>query len=180
MYPMIRFAKVIWQAKRQPKIGVLDPHISQHMCLPWDIDPWMELNNGRTLTLFDLGRLGFGERVGLHAMLKKTGWGMAVAGAAVRYRRRVRAFDRFTTITRVVGWDEKFFYIDHTMWRRGECTGQALLRNAVTSDKGIIKPRLALEAMGQPVESPPLPQWIQTWVEAEDNRPWPPEAGKLL
>ena len=51
MYPLIRFASAILREGRAPKLGLLDTHVSQHICWPWDIDPFMELNNGRTLTL---------------------------------------------------------------------------------------------------------------------------------
>ena len=66
-------------------------HVSRHICWPWDLDLWLELNNGRTLTLFDLGRMPLARRTGLEAALRAHGWGLTVAGVSVRYRRRIRA-----------------------------------------------------------------------------------------
>jgi len=28
--------------------------------------------------------------------------------------------------------------------------------------------------MGATEDSPPLPDWVQAWIAAEDARPWPP------
>ncbi|MFN3641577.1 MAG: acyl-CoA thioesterase [Gemmobacter sp.] len=176
MYPYVRMMVAMAEARRLPPLGPFAPHVSRHRCWPWDIDPWMELNNGRTLTLYDLGRLPFSMRVGLIAVLRREGWGMTVAGSSVRYRRRVRAFDRVTMVTRLMGWDARFLYLDQSMWRAGECTSQALIRSACTSAAGIVPPARLAAAMGIAGDSPSLPDWVAAWAAAEGTRPWPPEA----
>lgn len=174
MYPYLRMFKELWKFRKAPPLGVFEPHVSAHMCLPWDIDPWMELNNGRTLTLFDLGRIPLGRRTGLERVLRQRGWGLAVAGNSTRYRRRVRMFDRVTMHSRCIGWDARFLYIEQSMWRGGECTSHILIRSAITSAKGMIPPAELARAMGLPGESPALPDWVQAWIAADAGRPWPP------
>jgi len=176
MYPYVRLLKEILNARRAPKLGLLDTHVSRHVCWPWDIDPWMELNNGRTLTLFDLGRVPLGIRTGLDKVVLKHRWGMAIAGNSTRYRKRVTAFQRVTMRSRCVGWDARFLYIEQSMWRGEECTSQMLCRSAFTSRQGMIPPARVVEAMGLAQESPALPDWVQHWIAADATRPWPPEA----
>ena len=77
MYPIVRLLKDAVIASRQPRLGPLDTHVSRHHCWPWDIDIWMELNNGRTLTLYDLGRTMLTLRTGLAGVLKREGWAVA-------------------------------------------------------------------------------------------------------
>ncbi|KNG93929.1 acyl-CoA thioesterase [Pseudaestuariivita atlantica] len=176
MYPFIRLFKELLVHRNSPPLGPRDVHVSRHICWPWDIDLWVELNNGRTLTLYDLGRIPFGQRVGLLAALKKKGWGLTIAGASVRYRRRIRPMETFTIRSRLAGWDDRFFYIDQSIWKTsGECANQALLRSAATGPDGIVPPALVAEAMGIDTESPPLPAWVAAWADAESTRPWPPE-----
>lgn len=174
MYPYLRHLKALFLARRLPPLGAFDTHVSRHICWPWDLDPWGELNNGRTLTLYDLGRTVLGLRTDLDRVLVEKGWGMAVAGASVRYRRRVTAFARLTMHSRNLGWDDRFLYTEQSMWRGGECTSHILIRSAVFTKAGILPPReLALAAGIAPV-SPALPDWVQAWIRAEDTRPWPP------
>ncbi|MBC2836341.1 acyl-CoA thioesterase [Paragemmobacter straminiformis] len=174
MYPFIRMAKELLLARRLPDLPLSGVHVSRHICWPWDLDPWVELNNGRTLTLYDLGRVPLGRRVGFHRALAAQGWGMAVAGNTTRYRRRVRAFDRITMHSRCIGWDARFFYIEQSMWLGGECASHMVVRSAVTSTAGIVPPARMLAAMGQAADSPPLPDWVERWIAAEAARPWPP------
>lgn len=174
MYPVLRFANTLLRNRKAPRVGLLEPHISTHLCWPWDIDPWVELNNGRTLTLFDLGRVGMATRAGMFSILRENGWGLAVAGNSLRYRRRIRAFDRFTMLTRILGWDGRFLYMEQTMWRKGECCNQMLLRGAITSGQGMIPPALMAQKAGHDPASPELPDWVQAWIEADAKRPWPP------
>lgn len=176
MYPFLRLAYALWSVRNAPPMALTDAHVSQHICWPWDLDPWNELNNGRTLTIYDLGRIPMGRRVGLDKVLRANGWGLTVAGNSTRYRRRVQAFDRLTMRTACVGWDARFIYIDQSLWKAGECTSQILVRSAFTSKAGILPPARVLAAMGQPETSPPLPPWVQAWVDADSTRPWPPAA----
>ncbi|WBU52741.1 acyl-CoA thioesterase [Paracoccus sp. SCSIO 75233] len=174
MYPLIRFVKEFVKFRNAPKLGLLDAHISTHICWPWDLDPWIELNNGRTLTLYDLGRLPMASRTGLLRLMRENRWNITVAGNSVRYRRRVRGFDRFTMVTRALGWDSRFIYLEQSMWRKGECCNQMLLRSAVVGPNGILPPAEAVKALGEDPESPELPDWVQAWIAADAQRPWPP------
>lgn len=174
MYPLLRFAYQMVKFRNAPPLGVLDAHISTHHCWPWDIDPWIELNNGRTLTLYDLGRLPMAHRTGLVHLLRQQKWGITVAGNSTRYRRRIRAFDQFTMVSRTVGWDQRFFYIDQSMWRKGDCCNQMLVRMAITDDAGIVSTERVLAAWGRPMASPELPEWISGWIAGDARRPWPP------
>ncbi len=175
MYPFIRLAKELFIHRNAPALGVADPHVSHHLCWPWDLDPWVELNNGRTLTLYDLGRLPYARRLGLVRVLSARKWGMTVAGVSVRYRRRVRAFDRIEMRTRTLGWDARFLYLEQSMWHDGDCTSQMLLRSAVTDKHGIVAPSRMLSALGADLTSPPLPDWVAAWIAADAERPWPPQ-----
>lgn len=174
MYPFIRMAKEAWKFRRAPKLGIFDTHVSHHICWPWDLDPWRELNNGRTLTLYDLGRIPLAARTGLVGVLKARRWGITVAGNTVRYRRRVRAFDRIEMRSRLVGWDARFLYMEQSMWKGGECTSHMLIRSAVVSREGMVAPEKVAAALGAAPDSPALPGWVAAWIAADAQRPWPP------
>ncbi len=175
MYPIFRFAKEMVRFARAKKLALGEVHRSRHICWPWDVDPWMELNNGRTLTLYDLGRLPMVQRMGLVPVMQRNRWNMAVAGASIRYRRRVRMFQKFTMRSAVLGWDDRFLYFQQTMWRNGEATSSILLRMAATDDSGILTPAKMARALNWPENSPTLPKYVLAWIEAEAQRPWPPE-----
>lgn len=175
MYPYLRMAKELWKFRNAPALSVFQPHVSTHRVWPWDIDPWMELNNGRTLTLYDLGRLPMGKRMGFDRLLKERRWGLTVAGNTTRYRRRVTVFQKLTMVSRVLGWDERFLYIEQSMWRGGDCTSAQMLRGAVISKGGMIPMAQAMAALGVTEPSPALPDWVQAWAAADAGRIWPPE-----
>lgn len=174
MYPFLRMIKVMVQARREPALGLFDTHVSTLICWPWDLDPWVELNNGRTLTLYDLGRLPLSRRTGFERLLREKGWGLTVAGSSTRYRRRVTMFTRLTMHSRCLGWDDRFVYMEQSMWKGEDCTSQVLIRSAIVLKAGIVPPPEMALAMGIAPESPMLPDWVQAWTRAEATRPWPP------
>ncbi len=176
MYPYLRLAKEALKNRAAPPLAVGEIHRSTHLCWPWDIDMWLELNNGRTLTLFDLGRMAMFQRSGFIRAVRRNGWAGTVAGASVRWRQRIRAFERIEMRTRLIGWDARFFYSEQSLWRGETCCSHALLRLAVTGTGGIVPPAEVATELGYAPESPALPGWIAAWAEADAGRPWPPMA----
>ena len=174
MYPFVRLGLELARAARAPRIALDAVHVSRHTCWPWDIDPWLELNNGRTLTLYDLGRVPLAMRCGLTRVLRGNRWGLTVAGSSVRYRRRVRAFDRVELRSAFIGHDARFLYVQQAMYRAGEALSAGLFRGAVTDSGGIVATERVIAALGDP-ELPALPAWARAWAAAEAERPWPPE-----
>lgn len=176
MFPFVRMTKDLLRARRQPALASLtDVHVSHHRCWPHDLDFWLELNNGRALSLYDLGRTALAQRLGLIAVLRREGWGMTVAGTSTRFRRRIRGFERFEMRSRLTCWDDRFIYLEQSMWKgNGECASHVLYRTALTDAMGLIPPPRILAAMGRADTSPPMPDWVARWVAAEADRAWPP------
>jgi len=175
MYPFVRLAKDMFLARNAPDLDTLGVHVSYHRCWPQDIDGFLEMNNGRILTILDLGRTVLAKRVGLLTALRENGWGLTMAGVSVRYRKRIRPFVKFKTVSRAVGWDDKFFYLDQTIWIGEDCAVQALYRSAITDKNGIVRPRRLFDHIGYEGDRPDLPDWVQEWINADATRPWPPE-----
>lgn len=135
---------------------------------------FLEMNNGRVLTLYDLGRFDLSIRTGLAKALKNHKWGLVVAGSSVRYRHRVKVFDNITIRTQVVGFEDRWTYIVQSMWVKGRPTSSVLLRTAVTSKGRVVSSHDVLNALGIVDWNPELPAWVASWIAGEEERPWPP------
>jgi len=174
MYPFLRLITAISSAKRKDKITPTGVSESTFISRPWDMDLFMEMNNGRILTLYDIGRFVLAVRTGLDKVLRNNKWGLVVAGSTVRYRKRVRMFDKVVMRTQIAAYDERWIYITQSMWVNGEAASSVLLRTGVTSKGKVIAAEQVLKSLGledwQPTPSP----WVKAWIESESLRPWPP------
>lgn len=175
MYPYVRIGLTLLRARRIPGKNLLGTAVTHHRAWPWDTDMFGELNNGRILTLFELGRWGLAVENGLLSEMRKRRAAFAVAGVSVRYRRRVPTWARYRVETRPLGWDDKFFYLDQTMWMDDVAAHQMLLRAALVTKAGTIPIQEIAAALGHEGPSPQLPDWVLNWIEAEATRPWPPQ-----
>ena len=101
MYIYFRTLKLFLTARYDENLDFWDELERPMMVLPTDIDVFLEVNNGRYLSLMDIGRFEFGYKIGLVDALKRRKWGLAVAGSSIRYRKRMHMFQRFTMHTRV-------------------------------------------------------------------------------
>lgn len=172
MYPYLRLLKLFATRRARKKLTIGDESVlSMRVCLV-DIDPFMELNNGRHLTMMDFGRFDLAMRSGLLSVVKRKGWGLVVAGASVRYRHRLSLMQKYTLHSQVVGYDEKWFYFHQKTIRQGKVHSAALIRTAVTSNKGIVPTHKVLEAMGYEKIDYTVPEWVAAWAAADELRPW--------
>ena len=178
MYPFIRYATTIAHAALQVKKGHTlsfdDVSEITLRCRLTDIDNFLEMNNGRVLTLYDLGRTDFAVRTGLGKQLLKQRWGLVVAGSTIQYRKRIRAFQKVTMKTQVVGFDERWIYIEQSMWVKGKPCSSSLLRTGVTEGGKVVATARVLAALGKADWVKPPEPWVQDWIDGDKSHRWPP------
>lgn len=172
MYPYFRLVRLFVKNKAKRKLNIGDESIlPMRVCLV-DIDPFMELNNGRHLTMMDFGRFDLAIRSGLISVIKRKKWGLVVAGASVRYRHRLKFMHRYKLHSQIVGYDEKWFYFHQKTVRDGKIHSAALIRTAVTSKDGVVASRDVLKAMNYDNIEYSVPEWVVAWANADELRPW--------
>lgn len=179
MYPIIRFITTCIKAYLADKITIDDVSATSFRIRPWDIDMFLEVNNGRVLTLYDLGRFDLSIRMGLAKLLHRNKWGLVVAGSTVRYRRRIRMFKKVTIYTQIVGYEERWVYIVQSMWVKGEPASSILLRTGITSKGKVVPARDVIDALGIEEWNPALHPWVKYWIHSEESRVWPPPKDRL-
>lgn len=71
-----------------------------------DLDPFRHMNNGRYLTIMDLGRTDLMVRSGLARAAMRHKWTPIASAVVIRFRREMRLFQKFALETRILWWDE--------------------------------------------------------------------------
>ncbi|MGB0497928.1 MAG: acyl-CoA thioesterase [Rubricella sp.] len=178
MYPYLRLGLELFLAGRRAPLPLDGVHVSRHRCWPWDIDMFGEMNNGRILTISDLGRIPLARRTGLLPVLMKNRWALTMAGASVRYRRRIRPFATVELSSACIGRDDRFFYLLQTFRlpaQGNEAAASILYRSAILENGRMIPTQRVAEAMGAADWNPALPGWVSEWIAADTTRTWPPE-----
>ncbi|WP_253705489.1 thioesterase family protein [Brachybacterium sp. P6-10-X1] len=74
---------------------------------PSDLDVMRHMNNGRYLTLMDLGRMDLMLRSRFWRRITEQGWYPVVAGQSITYRRSFQLWERFDLASRVLGHDDR-------------------------------------------------------------------------
>jgi acyl-CoA thioesterase FadM len=86
---------------------------------PLDLDTNLHMNNGRYLTIADLGRADLLLRTGLWRAVLKEGLLPMLSGSAIRYRRELRPFEAFVLESRIIAWTGTSFVMEHRFLARG-------------------------------------------------------------
>ena len=154
------------------RIGPLDEATLRFTALPNDCDLNMHMSAGRYLSFMDVGRVELIARMRILRKVIDRGWRPINAGTVIRFRRSVLPFERFTVRSRVLGWDEKWTYFEHVIERKGQLYAIAHARGLFRGPQGNVPPLELLELAGLPHDtpSPPLPEFVQRWRDAEEAR----------
>ena len=136
--------------------------------LPNDLDLNLHMNNARYLSMFDLGKIDVMIRSGVAGAAYRRRWRPLIGGNVVRHRFGLRPFCRFRLTTRVLCWDDRWFYFQHEVaTERGVAAlglSRALLREADRS----VPPEEVLATIGSGTASPPMPRIVAEWLSLDE------------
>lgn len=143
---------------RKKHTSILAPTEMKMRVWPTDLDLNIHLNNGRYLTIMDVGRIDLIMKVGAFGGLIKGGIRPVVGSAQIQYRKPLGPFKRFRLVTEVVGWNDKWFYLRQQFIRGdGTVCAEGYVRTLFLSPKGRLTPQEVLELV--PGESEASPEY---------------------
>ncbi len=154
--------RLLWRrlaGRFQPRIEITSPAWTPFRVLPTDLDVHLHMNNGVYLSLLDVARMDLLQRADLIRPLRKKGWFPVVTAESIGFRRSLRLFQRFEVSTRILGWDDRSFYVHQRFVRQGEVVAAALVVGRFLDRDGGSVPAAAVAALAGVGESPPVPEW---------------------
>lgn len=137
---------------------------------PNDLDPYLHMNNGVYLTLLDLGRIDLMIRTGMMKVAKQNGFYPVVASEAIKFRISLTPFAKFAIQTKLVGWDDRYFYISQRFVWKNQVAAAAFIKGRILSKKGgKVAPGDVFKLLGRPGLSPPLPPVVENFLRVDED-----------
>ena len=141
---------------------------------PLDLDLSLHMNNGRYLSLMDLGRLDYLVRTGLWKAVARNRWTPIASAIAIRYRRELRPFATFRLETRLVSWAEASVVMEQVFIltsgpHAGQVAARALFKGGIYSrtERTFIDTARMMREIGVVAESPPVSPEIEAFLKAD-------------
>ncbi len=168
MSHFINFVRIPSLAFRQsirplPPLDVLGEDTLRLRVLPNDIDLNLHMNNARYPSIMDYARTHLLARTRLLSHMMRSRWQPLLGASWITYRRSLPLFSAFSLASRIVCWDEKWFYFEQTFTRDGETAAVGWVKGILRDAEGNVEPQRAIDGITTGVISPPLPEAIATW-----------------
>ena len=157
---------VIRGALAQP-IDVLDESRISLRVLPNDVDYNLHLNNGRFLTIMDLGRTDWGMRARAWPRWMKLGWKPLAGSVTIRFDRSIEAMAGYELRSRIVCWDHKWTYFQQEFWNGEQRAAVAYVKVVLKHGRRTVPPARAMAAMGLTDASPTMPAGVRHWLDSD-------------
>jgi acyl-CoA thioesterase FadM len=135
--------------------------------LPTDIDILRHMNNGRYLSLFDLGRWDLLVRTGIWDAMSSHGWYAVVSSETITFRKSLQLWQRFVIESRMLGHDDRAVYMEHRAVVDGEVYARAIVRaRLLKKSGGTLSHEELFAAVGRPEGVPDVEPWVHEWAAA--------------
>ena len=173
----LRLFKILLMARFRAPLTLFGVSRVRFRVWPNDLDLNRHMNNGRYMTVMDLGRIDLMARMGVLGLFKKRRWMPVVAAETVSFKRALEPFERYELTSRILCWDERFLYLEQVFVKaNGKVAARALVKAAIRAHARAVKSVEVLEALGVPKrKSPPIPPGIKAWALAAE---WMEEGGE--
>lgn len=128
-----------------------------------DIDFNWHVNNSRYLAFMDLGRVQMLGQTGVLREVVRRHWTPVAQAVEIRFIRDIKPLQRFELRTQLVGWDEKYWYIEQSFHSGNTVHAVAFARGLFLERGHKVAPAEVAALMGHSPESPPLPPAVERW-----------------
>lgn len=151
---------------RRAPVDAFEPVRIRLTVLPTDLDAFGHMNNGRYLAVMDLGRVDLMLRAGLLGILRRRRWFPVVGRISIEYRKALRPWRRYAIETRILGWDERWFYLQQVFLADEEVAAVAGVKAMFRSREGPLSTVQVLAAIGRTDQVQDIPR---SWQHLQER-----------
>ena len=158
----------IWlRARRLPPRDARDVGRIRLRVLPTDCDVFLHMNNGVYLTVQDLGRLDWMLRTGTWMRMRRQGWNVVAARVSISYRRSLDLGAPYVLETRLLGADERNFFMEQRFVSAGQLAAQGFVVGRFLGADGPV-PIAEVQAAWPEIDAlrDEVPPWVREWADA--------------
>lgn len=135
-----------------------------------DLDAFGHMNNGRYLQIMDVARTHWMVRTGVLGAIRRNRWAPLLGGGFIRYRHSLKMFQSYHVHSRLLCWDDRWFFLEHVFADSQERLVAIGITRAALRKNGEWVPSSEVVAHVHPgAISPRMPRLVQEWVELEDR-----------
>lgn len=163
---IITLIKSLWKPQLKPTTTVK----STFRVWPWDLDALGHMNNGRYLQIMDVARVDWMRQARILDSIVRNRWGALLGGSIIRYSSPLNLFQKYHVETRVVSWDQRWFFLEHKfVCLKGKTIAIANTRAALRKKTGWVHTTEIIEDVIPGLRSPSHPPQVKAWLSAEDK-----------
>lgn len=100
----------------------------------------------------------------------KNKWAPVTTSDTITYKRSVKAFSKVILRTRLICWDERRFYLEHSFIDNGREAVHCYVEGLIRAPGGMMRPGDVFAATGLTEESPPFPEDLKAWIASIQNQ----------
>lgn len=155
---------------RRQRLHPLDKSVVRFRCLPLDCDYNLHLTNARYFSFCDLARIGAMMDRGILGRLISRGMTPIVTASNASYFKDIQLFKTFEIQSRILGWDERFWYFQHDFLQDGQLKGTILAKGLFVEKRKVIPFLEIMRISGYDLPSPELPAYVREWSSVVDGQ----------
>ena len=169
MFPWLRLMRILLGTLGKPKVDLFASTRVRLRVWPNDLDFNLHVNNSRYLALTDIARVHFFIRTGIWALTAKQRAFPVIADMVAKFRRGLGVLEAVEIETRLLGWDERWAYLESRLLREGRVIGVVTIRGVFMGPNGPIDVGGLSRESGYCGGTPALPKWVHGFVEGCDS-----------
>lgn len=150
----LRLLYLLLRPGNKLKPGLMETAILHLRVLPNDLDINFHMNNGRYLSIMDLGRIELIKQRGLISHMFKKRWYPIVGEAQITYLRPLKPFQKYELHTRLMCWDDKWAYFEQTFISNNKTIAVGHIKGLLRSAEGTLSPIEVIRLLGYDSQSP--------------------------
>ncbi len=160
MLPLLRLLKTLAGPIGADRQDPTSTCVTHWRVWPNDLDAFGHMNNGRYQVLMDLGRIHFLRRCDLMRGVVRNRWAVPVGEVHMAYRKPLRPLERYALHTRILHWDERWFYFRQDFLRSADLSRPVATGHVKTLFVGrggaVPTATVVRELAGRELAAPPL------------------------